>query len=90
MFLAAVVGVVARFFLVAPEVLGFVSSVTRDNPYVRVPGGGSTLDGLERARLLRDVRVRIGDVGEAGGEAGYIAVGSEERVGGLMKGGVYS
>jgi hypothetical protein len=90
MFLAAILGVVARFYVLAPEVLGFVSSVTRDNPYVRIPVGGTTLDGLERARLLKNVRVKIGNVGDVGGEAGYIAVGSEERVGGLMKGGVYS
>ncbi|KAK5946706.1 hypothetical protein PMZ80_000849 [Knufia obscura] len=46
----------------SPDILGFVSSMTRDNPnFEQIPGGGK-LDGLQRARVLRHVRVQIADV----------------------------
>jgi hypothetical protein len=46
----------------APDVLGYVSTMTRDNPFIQVPAGGSTLDGAQRARFLADIQVRLGDV----------------------------
>ncbi|KAF2856742.1 hypothetical protein T440DRAFT_7060 [Plenodomus tracheiphilus IPT5] len=45
-----------------PELFGFVASMTYENPWVRVPDGGTMLDAMERARLLKDVEVRVGDV----------------------------
>lgn len=45
----------------APDIMGYVSSQTYDNPYVILPPGGSAMGAMERARLLRDVRVKIGD-----------------------------
>jgi hypothetical protein len=65
------------FRIVVPDIFDYVSSFTRDNPYVSAPGGGSFVDGAERARLLRHVRVQLGDV-EAGKEVGYITVRSVE------------
>jgi hypothetical protein len=61
----------------APDILGYVSSLTRDNPHIRMPSGGSTLDGTERARLIRDLKVQIADLQE-GKEVGYIALKSLE------------
>jgi hypothetical protein len=65
---------------VAPDILGYVSSMTIENPYTSIPGvplgSGSTLNGLERSKLLRNVRVRIGDVREAG-KSGKIALAAE-------------
>lgn len=46
----------------SPELFGFVTSMTYENPWVKVPDGGTTLDAMERARLLKDVEVRVGDV----------------------------
>ena len=48
----------------APDILGFVSSITRDNPFLAdvVPEGGSALNGIERARALGNVRVRLADI----------------------------
>ncbi|CAG1985859.1 unnamed protein product [Fusarium graminearum] len=46
----------------SPDILGSVSMLTRDSPYFAVPAGGSTLGGIERIRLLKNERVRIGDV----------------------------
>lgn len=46
-----------------PDIFGFVSSLTRDNPnFAMETGTGSMLSGLERARLLGKVKAKIGDV----------------------------
>lgn len=55
-----------------PDIFGFVSSLTRDNPHFPVPPGSSTLDGISRTRAMRNVKVRIGDIGGPGGEVGRI------------------
>jgi hypothetical protein len=36
--------------------------MTRENPHTPLPPGGSALSGLERARLLKDMQVQVGDV----------------------------
>lgn len=46
----------------SPDILGFVSSMTRDNPNFEHIPGGDKLDGLQRARVLRHIRVQITDV----------------------------
>lgn len=61
-----------RKHTLAPDIFGFVSSLTRDNPHFPVPPGGSTLDGLDRTRALRDMKVRIGDIGGLQGEVGRV------------------
>jgi hypothetical protein len=52
-----------------PDILGYVSSMAIENPHVLIPGGHpgvkSTLDKLERAKYLGDMRVRINDVGSS-------------------------
>ncbi|RDW65897.1 uncharacterized protein DSM5745_09636 [Aspergillus mulundensis] len=60
--LSALAGLLLRSVTIAPDILGYVSSLTRDNPHVPLPVGGSTLSGEDRARLLRDVRVQLADV----------------------------
>ena len=58
-----------------PDILESFSSLTRDNPFVdtKLQKGGSHLDGFDRARKLRKVRVKLGDVAPAD-EAGHIAI----------------
>ncbi|KAK5080394.1 hypothetical protein LTR05_008643 [Lithohypha guttulata] len=56
----------------APDIFGYVSSLTRDNPHVPVPPGGSTMSGIERARHLQDYKLKIVDV--KGGEVGKVGV----------------
>jgi hypothetical protein len=46
----------------SPDIFNSVSSLTRDSRYVVVPDGGSTLDGIDRIRLFKNERVRIGDI----------------------------
>lgn len=85
MFIAGVFGLVLEFTRRAPDLAMNISSLTRDNPYIHLPPGGSTLDSVERSRLMQDVRVRFGDVA-AGHKVGYIAIAScdnEQEVGKL-------
>jgi hypothetical protein len=56
------VGLVLKYITLAPDIIGYASSLTLLNPYVPTPAGGTTLHGLERAALLHDLPVRIGDV----------------------------
>ncbi|KAF2109691.1 hypothetical protein BDV96DRAFT_615664 [Lophiotrema nucula] len=61
-FFTGVISLVLKHRTLGPELFGFVTSMTYHNPYIRVPAGGSRLDAMERARLLRDVEVYIADV----------------------------
>ena len=68
----AVAGLVLSWTATAPDILGCVLAITRDNAYVDISVGGSTLDGSERARYLADIEVQIADV-EAENVEGHIA-----------------
>ena len=57
----------------APDVLGYVSTMTRDNEFAGVPEGGTTLDGAQRTRLLARLKVQLGDV-RPEEEVGWIAL----------------
>jgi len=86
-------GVRFKFKSIAPDVFGRVSSLTRDNPYMRIPEGGSSLDGFERAILLKDVIVKLGDV-QPEERVGHLALASvdngyEGQVGTLRKDRLY-
>ena len=59
---ASYIGLVLKYITLAPDIIGYASSLTMLNPYVPTPTGGTTLHGLERAALLHDLPVRIGDV----------------------------
>jgi DNA topoisomerase VI subunit B len=67
---------VLGFFTKAPDILGFMSTHARDNPYFKehVP---SYMDGLEAARVLRDVRVMVGDVHKME-DVGHVAFASAD------------
>ncbi|KAF1845493.1 uncharacterized protein K460DRAFT_283257 [Cucurbitaria berberidis CBS 394.84] len=59
---ASYTGLVLKYITLAPDIIGYASSLAMLNPYVPIPTGGTTLHGLERAALLHDLPVRIGDV----------------------------
>lgn len=69
--------------------MDYVSSMTIENPHVTIsginPSSGSTLNGLERTRLLRAMRARIGDV-QSGEEFGKLALARESELGGKVQG----
>jgi hypothetical protein len=76
LFLAASVAGVLGFITKAPDILGYVSTLARDNPYFRqhVP---SHMDGMDAARALRDVRVMVGDVHKTD-DVGHVAFASTD------------
>ncbi|KAJ4992953.1 hypothetical protein SVAN01_01657 [Stagonosporopsis vannaccii] len=80
--LTALVSLVLGVIIKAPDILGFVSTSARDNPYVQehVP---SRSDGLQASRVLRDVRMQIGDVNELG-EVGHVAFTTMEEGAGKL------
>jgi hypothetical protein len=88
--LAAISGIVFNHLVVGPDILGYCSTLARDNPYVKLPPGGSTLDGDERTRLLTDLKLRLGDVQTSDQSTqGYIAVAPVEETRKITKWGRY-
>lgn len=75
--LGAIASVWLRIRTVCPDVFGYVSSMTRDNPHIPVPKGGSTMSGTERARAMKNVRVKIGEVERGYGSPGHIGLALE-------------
>lgn len=73
--LASVMPTGVRIFARGPRFELSVSTVVRDNPYVDVPAGGSALDSARRSRLLKDLKVKLGDVCPEKG-TGHLAVAS--------------
>ncbi|KAF2811717.1 uncharacterized protein BDZ99DRAFT_518969 [Mytilinidion resinicola] len=78
MCLTAVLGLVLEFTRKTPDLAVNISSLTRDNPYIHLSPGGSTLDSATRGRLMQNVRIRFGDV-KAGEQVGYFAMASCEK-----------
>lgn len=56
-----------------PDILDLASSMTRDNICVPIPPGGSYLNGAERARRLKSLRLEPADIRREE-EIGYIAI----------------
>lgn len=78
LFTVGVTGYSLKYFVtVAPSIIGHVSSFTRDNPHVRIPQGGSSLSGFKRARLIKDVVIKIGD-SKPNSTVGHIVIMSPE------------
>jgi hypothetical protein len=66
---------------------GFVTSMTYENPWMKISQGGTTLGAMKRARLLQDIVVHLGDVcGEE--DIGHIAFVAGVPLRDLEKGGV--
>lgn len=61
LFIAAGSSVILGLITKVPDILGYVSTLARDNPHFRRPVP-SHLDGLEATRELCNTRVMIGDV----------------------------
>jgi hypothetical protein len=80
--------VVLKRRTLGPEMFGFVTSMTYENPWLNIPTGGTMLDGMERARLLKDVEVCIGDV-RGNEEVGHIALAAGIPLRKLERGRLY-
>ncbi|KAI9674350.1 MAG: hypothetical protein M1829_003752 [Trizodia sp. TS-e1964] len=81
LFATALASSVAKLCSHSPDILGFVSSLTRDSPYIPLAPGGTTLDGGDRARELRNLAVRIEDVAPRM-RVGHIALTISSNAGG--------
>ncbi|KAE8384732.1 hypothetical protein BDV23DRAFT_188913 [Aspergillus alliaceus] len=65
-----------HFFTLNPDILGYVSTATMYSSHLPVPPGGSTLNGEERARLLKDMAIRLGDVQQYDLVTGQLSFGT--------------
>lgn len=72
-------GVVLRWRTRGPDVLGYASSLVRDNPYVQANAYSSATDGLDYTRGLAGLKVRLMDV-RPDDKYGHIAITSEPDV----------
>jgi hypothetical protein len=80
--------VLDRFTLV-PDMLGYVASMTYNNPHLPIPARGGVLDAMDRARILFDLRVSVADV-RGGFDVGHVAFTSGTNVRRLEKGRRYT
>ena len=55
-------GFALRLVTKAPDILGYISTLTRDNAHFDLPDGGNTMTGVQRARYLANVKVGLRDV----------------------------
>ncbi|KAJ4258856.1 hypothetical protein NW762_007943 [Fusarium torreyae] len=69
----AVGGLALQALIRGPDILGFASSLTRENAHMDLSPGGSALDGPARARALKNLRVHLADI-YPGNDKGYIAL----------------
>lgn len=95
MITASLVNPIVRIFLNhGPDLMLNISSLaTRNNPYIPLPTNGTFMLASDRARYLKDLKVRFGDV-EPDSDVGSLAIASldsEEvsRVAGVRKGRLY-
>jgi hypothetical protein len=70
---AAIFGVVYSRRTIVPDYLGYVSSLAKESPYIRIPDMGVNMDGMDTARMVKEVKVRLGDVGDEKGRVGRLA-----------------
>jgi hypothetical protein len=86
--LTGIASLILKRKTLGPEMFGFVTSMTYENPFVKIPDGGSMLDAMERARLLKDVEVSVGDV-RGDEDVGHIALAAGVPLRKLERGRLY-
>ncbi|KAJ2902878.1 hypothetical protein MKZ38_010689 [Zalerion maritima] len=74
-----VYGIWLSTYTLAPDMFDAVMGLTYHNPHIPTPGSGSTVGAAERARLMRDYRVRVGEV-ETRFRTGHIGIGLADGV----------
>jgi hypothetical protein len=72
--IAGTLSVIVESMTVAPDVLGYVSTVARNSKYLQLPKTNSAMNGGERARVLGQTKVMMQDV-KAKANVGRIALG---------------
>lgn len=92
MLISSIVGVIYSRRTIVPDYLGYVSSLAKESPYIRMPDVGVNMDGMDKARLVKDVKVRLGDVADVEmgrGQIGRLAFARMEETVGVRKGKLY-
>ena len=91
MLASAILGVVFSRKTAVPDYLGYVSSLAKESQYVRMPDGGANLDGMDRARLMKDLKVRLGNVSpvDGRGDVGRLALARMEDTARVRKENLY-
>jgi len=82
--LGGILSVIVEARTVAPDVLGYVSTVVRNNRHLQLPARklGGLHSGMrcgERAYRLRDIKVVMQDVSKPGAPTGKIALGLKRQ-----------
>lgn len=85
----ALVSITYRRKTKIPDYLGYVSSLVQESRHATGVTGGVNLDGFERARELKDQKIRYGDI-NFGDDVGVLAIGDEEVVQKIEKGRLYT
>ncbi|KAH9220610.1 hypothetical protein DL95DRAFT_519913 [Leptodontidium sp. 2 PMI_412] len=92
MLLAAVVGVYYSRKTIVPDYLGFVSSLAKESPFIRMPDAGVNMDGMDKARMVKEMKVRLGDVSDVENgksQIGRLAFARMEETSPVKKGRLY-
>ncbi|KAH6680254.1 hypothetical protein B0J14DRAFT_260921, partial [Halenospora varia] len=64
--LAAIFSAYLHHHNLTRDYLPYVSSLIRESQFVSMPRGGVKMGGMQRTREMRDLKVRLGDVGDVG------------------------
>ncbi|KUJ24376.1 uncharacterized protein LY89DRAFT_727406 [Mollisia scopiformis] len=93
MLLAAITGVYFSRKTIVPDYLGFVSSLAKESPFIRMPDAGINMDGMDKAKLVKDMKVRLGDIsdfdGGSNGRVGKLAFARMEETTKVQRGKLY-
>ncbi|KAF2632538.1 hypothetical protein BU25DRAFT_382057 [Macroventuria anomochaeta] len=87
-FITGAAGLILKRKTLGPDMFGFVTSMTYENPWVNIPKGGTMLDAMERARLLKDMEVHVGNV-RGDEDTGHIAFAAGVPLRKLERGRLY-
>lgn len=60
--LSTIIATILKWRCIGPDLFGYVSTLVIDNPYIPLPPGGCTLDGVERTQLLANMKIGLVDV----------------------------
>lgn len=82
------IGILTSLTLKAPDVFDPVIGLTYGNPYLATPNYGSNMGATERARMLKGLKVRLGDI-KSNDQIGRIALGRIGQVQPIVGGKLY-
>jgi hypothetical protein len=87
LFCAAILSAVITLIRISPDATDFLSALTRSDGSTRLESG-SSLDEDDRVRLLKNIRLRIGDASSEE-SAGMVVIGRAENADVLKRGRLY-